>query len=737
MKTPAFLQRLRHSPRILLSLFLPLALFLLGWWFGLPSGDGHDHGKSAADETIWTCSMHPQIRQPNPGLCPICNMDLIPLASGETRGLREVSVSEEAAALLDVRVTPVMRAPAVAERRLFGRIEYDERRITTVTARVGGRIERLYPDFTGSLIRNGDHLAEIYSPELLVAQKELIEARRAMERGGSPSTAVETTRGRLLEAAREKLRLLQLSPQQISRIEQNDSPDPTLQIDSPQDGVVVAKLVNEGNYVKTGDPILRLAKLDSVWLIVDAYESDLPWIRYGQDVQFTVDSVPGEEFHGRVSFIDPSLDPMRRSASVRINVPNPRGLLKPGVFAKVRIVARMTAAGNVIDPSLAGKWISPMHPEIVKDVPGQCDICGMDLVPAETLGFVGESPDAEEPLLVPRSAVLRTGDRAIAYVKLPEESDPVFEGRQIVLGPAVGTEFIVREGLSEGELVVSRGAFMLDSELQIQGKPSMMNRNAGLEERPAGTASSELRGRWSPLLRELDRIGAAVRAENRDALRSHISQLGEMIRETPVDGLDDEERGLWSEFAGRLQADLAVAERQVGQAPENAWRIVSRGIEDAALHLGLSYQPLAAPAADPAVTEALRPVTRAYQPLAAALAADDDAKAKAAADSLLESIPNNLPAALREAAEATATADGIDDRRAAFHTLSDILIGLIRDHALDRLGNLYVVHCPMAFQGNGADWLSDSAEVINPYFGDAMLHCGSVTDTLSRETGDR
>ncbi|MCB1093802.1 MAG: efflux RND transporter periplasmic adaptor subunit, partial [Verrucomicrobiae bacterium] len=166
MKIPAFLKR---TPRSLAALILPILLFFAGWWFGLPPSEKKAGQDSAAvSGETWTCSMHPQIRQPNPGLCPICNMDLIPLASGETRGLREVSVSEEAAALLDVRVTPVRRAPAIAERRLFGRIEYDERRITTVTARVGGRIERLYPDFTGSLIRNGDHLAEIYSPELLV-----------------------------------------------------------------------------------------------------------------------------------------------------------------------------------------------------------------------------------------------------------------------------------------------------------------------------------------------------------------------------------------------------------------------------------------------------------------------------------------------------------------------------------------------------------------------------------------
>ena len=254
-----------------------------------------------------------------------------------------------------------------------------------------GRLDRLFVDFTGALVRKGDHLAEIYSPELFVAQKELISSKNAFDRlDDSSSSAVRNTRSRILESARERLRLLQLSEEQIRSIEKKAEPSPTLQIDSPQDGIVVEKVVNEGDYVKTGDAILRVADLSAVWLQVEAYESDLPWIRYGQDVEFSVDSIPGETFHGRVAFIDPELDPMRRIASVRVNVDNSKRLLKPGLFAKVRIASRMTADGRVIDPQLADKWISPMHPEIVKDGPGQCDICGMDLVPAKSLGFVNE-----------------------------------------------------------------------------------------------------------------------------------------------------------------------------------------------------------------------------------------------------------------------------------------------------------------------------------------------------------
>ncbi|MGB6220027.1 efflux RND transporter periplasmic adaptor subunit [Haloferula sp.] len=731
MKLPAFL----NHPRKLLVFILPLALFLAGWWFGLPGSeknDGQDH--AGASDEVWTCSMHPQIRQPNFGLCPICNMDLILLQDDGGGGLREVNVSAEAAALLDLRVTPVRRAPAQADIKLFGKIDYDERRITAATARMGGRLDRLYVDFTGARVRKGDHLAEIYSPDLFVAQKELISAKAGFERlDASSSAAIKDTRKRLLDSARERLRLLQLSDEQIFRIENKSEPSPTLQIDSPQDGVVVDKLVNEGAYVKTGDAILRVADLSSVWLQVEAYESDLPWIRYGQDLEFTVDSIPGEVFHGRVAFIDPELDPMRRIVSVRANVENPDGLLKPGVFAKVRIASRMTADGRVIDPELIGKWISPMHPEIVKDGPGQCDICGMDLVPAESLGFVGEESPVLNPLLIPRSAVLQTGDRALVYVRLPEEETPIFEGRQIVLGPSVGSEFIVREGLAEGELVVTRGAFKLDSELQIKGRPSMMNAEAGLEERPAGEAPEDLSGQWPSVLRSLGRFETAARAENVTGMTEQLQSIRKSVQTVRTEAMQAEDLNLWNEFSDQLLVDLTLAQDKLGNSPLVAMGIVGRSIENAGRRLGLPYKAIATPNSDPVVVENLKKAVAAYLPLAKALADDDEAGSKAAAASFEVTMAGlQLPdaKALGEAAGMLADANDIKSRRAAFKQVSDTLIAIVRAHGMDQLGDLYVVHCPMAF-GDGADWLSALPTVLNPYYGDAMLTCGGLKDTLS------
>ena len=716
-RIPAFLKRV---PARLATIVLPLLLFLAGWWFGLPPADPAPGSHAAETGETWTCSMHPQIRQPNPGLCPICNMDLIPLEDDGSAGLREVAVSPEAAALLDLRVSPVVRAPAVKDIRLFGRIAYDERRVTTISSRVDGRLDRLFVDFTGAIVRKGDHLAEIYSPDLLVAQRELIEASRALASAAGASEAVKDTRSRLLAAAREKLRLLQFSDEQIRAIENSRQPSDHLTLYSPQAGIVTAKIASEGQYVRTGDPLFKVADLSTVWLKLEAYEADLRWLRYAQDVEFSVDALAGRTFHGRIAFIDPEIDPMRRIARVRVNVENDDLALKPGMFAEAVVRSAMTADGRVLDPSLEGKWISPMHPEIVKDGPGECDICGMDLVPAAELGFIPEAGEAPAPLLVPASAVLRTGERAVVYVRTGTAEGPSFEGREIVLGPRVGEQFIVESGLDEGELVVTRGAFKLDSELQIKARPSMMNPDAGIAERPAGTAPDDLAGQWVPVPRLLARMA-------RHPEKSGIEAIAQLVRKIRTDSLQPDDRKLWDEFSRRLLNELSLASREVGNAPQAAARRAGRAIEHAARHLGLPYQAEPTPAVDPARADALRETLDAYLTVARALANDDDAQALAAARTLAGTARDELA----PLAAAVASAPDIKSRRAALKPLSDALIALIRTHAVDAVGNAYVVHCPMAFGDSGADWISAEPVVLNPYYGDAMLTCGSVTDTLS------
>lgn len=424
--------------------------------------------------TIWTCSMHPQIRLPKPGKCPICFMDLIPLVDdgGDEGSPRQLKMSEQAVALAEIQTEPVRRQYATKEIRLVGKVEYDETRVADITAWVPGRLDRLFVDFTGITVRKGDHLVSMYSPDLIVAQRELIQAWNAHQQTGS--TNQELTES-MLKSAEEKLRLLGVLPEQIEEIKRLGKTQDHLTIYAPIGGIVIEKLANEGRYVQTGTKIYMIADLSEVWVFLDAYESDVPWLRYGQKVEFTVESYPGEVFEGRITFINPMLNEATRTVRVRVNVPNPDGKLKPGMFVNAVVRSRLASEDKVFDASLIGKWICPMHPEVVKEGPGKCDICGMDLVPAEELGYDVPKAAPDVPLLIPATAPLITGKRAVVYVKLPDREQPTFEGREVILGERAGDFYIVRHGLKEGEHVVTNGNFKIDSSLQIQARPSMMS----------------------------------------------------------------------------------------------------------------------------------------------------------------------------------------------------------------------------------------------------------------------
>ena len=462
----------------------------------IPDGHGHDgaHESSAPKkDTIWTCSMHPQIQLPKPGKCPICSMALIPLESGtdDEAGPRELSVSERSAKLMDIETVPVERRFVTADVRMVGKVDYDETRVSYISARVPGRLDRLFVDYTGVPVKKGDHMVYLYSPELLSAQEELLQALNAVKAlAKSDVSIVQETTEATVVAVREKLRLWGLTPEQIEELERRGKADDHITIYAPAGGIVVHKNAKEGMYVDTGTRIYTIADLSRVWVNLDAYESDLAWVRYGQRVQFTTESYPGEIFTGSISFIHPVLNEATRTVKVRLNVPNGQGRLKPGMFVRAVAQAEIATGGRVMDAALAGKWISPMHPEIVKDGPGDCDVCGMPLVRAESLGYVGTKPTTEDkPLVIPASAPLLTGKRAIVYVKVPGKDKPTFEGREIVLGPRAGDYYLVKHGLAVGERVVTRGNFKLDAELQIQAKPSMMTpagEGDGHDARPRG-----------------------------------------------------------------------------------------------------------------------------------------------------------------------------------------------------------------------------------------------------------
>jgi membrane fusion protein, copper/silver efflux system len=422
-----------------------LAVVAVGGGFALGAltgGDRHDHGRHAGEATeddagrqaVYTCSMHPQVRTTNPKeKCPICGMELIPVPSDDhddgDADLPRLSVSPRSAALMQVQVWPAERRTVGAPLQLYGRIEADETRLRTVSAWAPGRLERLYVDATGIEVRAGQPMLEIYSPQLVAAQEELLQTVRAVRELEDGIDVVREATELTVEAARERLELLGLDARQIARLEADGRASDKLTIPAPVSGVVVERLAAQGDYVQTGQPIYRLADLSRLWLLLEVYESDLGALRQGGQVRFSTQSQPGREFEGTIALIEPAVG-SARTARVRVEIDNPDGRLKPGMFA------RGTA---------------------VRDG--------------------GESGAA--PLVVPASAPLVTGQRALVYVQDPKADRPTFEAREIELGARAGAWQVVTAGLDEGELVVSHGAFKIDSELQIRGRPSMMQLAGG------------------------------------------------------------------------------------------------------------------------------------------------------------------------------------------------------------------------------------------------------------------
>jgi len=376
--------------------------------------EAHDH----SEETIWTCSMHPQIRMDEPGQCPICGMDLIPLtsltSSSSTTSAGEIQMSEDAMKIADIQTLVVQNTLPEKEVYLLGKVKPDERNIAELTARFGGRIDKLYVNFTGQEVRKGEKLATIYSPALITAQKELLEAQ-----------AYRQTNPDLYRAARNKLKLWELADEQIDMIETEGETQLYFDVLSPISGTVTNRRVALGDYVKEGSSMFQVIDLSRVWVMFEAYENDLPWIRNGDRVQFAIQSLPDRSFTGRIDFIDPMINPQTRIAQVRVEVPNPGLLLKPEMFAN-----------GVVSSQVAGN---------------------------------------SREIVIPKTAVLWTGKRAVVYVKEPERDQPTFRYAEITLGPSAGNSYVVKAGLQAGDEIAVNGVFSIDAAAQLAGKTSMMN----------------------------------------------------------------------------------------------------------------------------------------------------------------------------------------------------------------------------------------------------------------------
>ena len=636
------------------------AAFLIGLSLrGDSTGDHDGHagaGDMAEEGVIWTCSMHPHIQMPEPGSCPICGMDLIAMApesGGEDSGPTTLVLSERAQKLAEIQTTPVRRQEAEAHIRMVGKLEADETRVRNISARVPGRIDRLHVDYTGMSIRKGQKLFDLFSPELLSAQEELIQSIQAA--GDLRQSGLESTRrsaDRMIDAARDRLRLWGLTQEQIVEIENRGTSSEQITIYSPISGVVLALNKAEGEYIETGTDVYSIADLSSLWLQLDAYESDLVWLRTADTVYFETDAYPDETFAGQVAFVDPVLTERSRTIKVRVNVPNKSGRLRPGMFARATLLSSLTEENDPL------------------------------------------------PLVIPTSAPLLTGKRAVVYVAHPEKPGR-FDGRIVSLGPRAGDVYVVYAGLEEGEFVVTNGAFKIDSALQIRAKQSMMNPTGG------GPAPGHDHGGQSM-------SGGAI--------------AGHESMEPTVD--TGGERNADHDFARRPNQSHAPDNLTPTQdMPREDLTTLLSQVEELSSDLRLQFGDILA----------------LYFDLSTALSHDnfDSAKVIAgkipAATILVEG--TNLPPTEQTAwsaartelnleAKKIASSTDMDAARNRFYRLSQLMIETTRTFAASEEHDVLIYHCPMAMGGSGADWLQSKPGTENPYYGSKMFKCGSQTEVL-------
>lgn len=495
-----------------------LAAFLLGLW--LAGDEPHQHDAPASSTSqgqVWTCSMHPQIRNPEPGQCPICGMDLVPVGSDQAEAdPNRITLSPAAKQLARIRTVEVVRqGKATSPLELLGRIEAAETQVRTVTARAGGRIDKLHVNVTGQQVRKGQAIATLYSPELYAASRDLELAAQQVRALAKAAPSAKSAAQAALTSARRRLQLLGVPSHAIDDIAAGNGRGEHVAIYSPYAGTVTERLVSEGQYVEPGTPLYRLVDLETLWVQLDAYESDLPHLQVGQKVKLEVTATPGRERTGTVVFVDPVVDPARRTARVRVELPNPKGELKPGMFARA---------------------------VVLRDEKG--------------------SPQPEAPLVIPRSAPLFTGKRAVVYVEIPHAEQPTYEAREVRLGAQLGDLYPVVAGLQAGERVVAHGAFALDADLQIRGGNSMMNRGDDLElqAQPAPVELTDAqRNALAPVLRAYLEVQHQLAEDELERAQAAGRTLAQAAAEAKV---EPELEG-WPDLAPHLQKQgraLAAAE---------------------------------------------------------------------------------------------------------------------------------------------------------------------------------
>jgi Cu(I)/Ag(I) efflux system membrane fusion protein len=389
----------------------------------------HDHAAPSAEaKTRYTCPMHPTIVSDHPGDCPICGMALVKVGqaahpdeagggAGPVEGLANVQIDPQRQQLIGLRTVEASRGPVGASWRTVGKVAVDETNVHHVNIKVGGFVDTVYADYVGKPVRRGERLFSIYSPDLLSVQQEYLLAlrtRKALSEGGVATGAGDD----LVDSARERLRLWDIPESEIERLETTGKPTKNLTMHSPMTGVVTKKDIVMGHRLNEGDMPFEITDLSRVWVLADAYESDLSRIRTGIPATLTLQAFPGKVFKGKVIFIDPILDPRTRTAKVRLEFPNPKGELKPEMFGEVTL-----------------------------------------------------QTEKREGLRIPADAVIDSGTRKVVFVALGEGR---FQPREVEVGPVTGDQVEVTSGLEAGEKVVTRANFLIDSESRLRASLSAM-----------------------------------------------------------------------------------------------------------------------------------------------------------------------------------------------------------------------------------------------------------------------
>lgn len=469
---------MKNSTIILLLCLAALLGLGIGYLLFDGSSDQMEHEetgqKKPSREEIWTCSMHPSIRQPEPGQCPICGMDLIPLDQTASSGDPLIlEMTPEAVQLANIQTLTVGQQDQAMSGTLIlsGKIKADERRMSNQVAHIPGRIEKLFVTFSGESVKKGQKLATLYSPELVNAQRELIEAIKWLD-----------TKPQLAEAARNKLRYWKIDEPTIQKIETSGNVQTSITLYADQSGIVSQRHIAAGDYVREGQVLFDLIDLNRIWVLFDAYEEDLGKIRLGDRISFTTPANPGKTYEATISFIDPVIDPQTRIATLRAELANPSGLLKPEMFVRGTLTRGKTKLAS--------------------------------------------------QMAIPKTAVLWTGKRSVVYVKVPDLDIPSFMYREVTLGESVGDSYQILDGLEVGEQVVVNGAFVIDAAAQLNNMGSMMNRQAVVKEEKKQPTLPDYKQSTPPAFKQqLSAIAEAYLRIKESMVSSNASEAAKMAGE--------------------------------------------------------------------------------------------------------------------------------------------------------------------------------------------------------------